>query len=47
MVEIYEGNEFLEKTIFKDIDEEGNAILESKNDIKKIGSGQISIKGIY
>jgi len=46
-VEIYEGKAFLEKTIFKDIDEEGNAILESKDDIKKIGSGQISIKGIY
>ena len=46
-VKIYEGKEFIEKTIFKDIDSKGNAILESKNGIKKIRSGQISIKGIY
>ena len=46
-VEIYEGKKFIEKTIFKDIDLKGNAILENKNGIEKIGSGQISIKGIY
>ena len=46
-VEIYEGKKFIEKTIFKDIDSKGNAILESNNGVKKIRSGQISIKGIY
>ena len=46
-VEICEGKKFIEKTFFRGIDIKGNAILESKDGIKKIGSGQISIKGIY
>ena len=46
-VEIYEGKEFIKKTIFKDIDSEGNAILKTKDGIEKIRSGEISIKGIY
>ena len=46
-VEIYKDEEFVKKVIFKDIDENGNGILQSKNGHEKISSGQISIKGIY
>ena len=46
-VEIYKDAEFVKKVIFKDIDENGNGILQSKNGHEKISSGQINIKGIY
>ena len=46
-VEIYKDEEFVKKVIFKDIDENGNGILQSKNGHEKISSGQINIKGIY
>ena len=46
-VEIYKDEEFVKKVIFKDIDENGNGILQSNNGHEKISSGQISIKGIY
>ena len=46
-VEIYKDEEFVKKVIFKDIDENGNGILQSKNGNEKISSGQINIKGIY
>ena len=39
--------EFIKKVIFKDIDEDGNGILQNKNGHERISSGQISIKGIY
>ena len=46
-VEIYKDGEFIKKVIFKDIDEDGNGILQNKNGYEIISSGQISIKGIY
>jgi BirA family biotin operon repressor/biotin-[acetyl-CoA-carboxylase] ligase len=46
-VEIYKDEEFIKKVIFKDIDEDGNGILQNKNGHERISSGQISIKGIY
>ena len=46
-VEIYDGERFVKTAIFKDIDNQGNAIIETKNGHEKIISGEISIKGIY
>ena len=46
-VEIYKNEEFIKKVVFKDIDEDGNGILQNKNGHERISSGQISIKGIY
>ena len=46
-VEIYDGERFVKTAIFKDIDNQGNAIIKTKNGHEKITSGEISIKGIY
>ena len=40
-------NSFQKKGIFKDIDEKGNAIIETDIGEEIISSGEISIKGVY
>ena len=40
-------NSFQKKGIFKDIDEKGNAIIETDIGEEVISSGEISIKGVY
>ena len=46
-IEIYDGEHLQKKAIFKDIDAQGNAIIESKEGEEVIATGQISIKGVY
>ena len=46
-IEIYENNVLQKKAIFKDINLEGNAIIDTSKGIKILQSGQINIKGIY
>ena len=46
-IEIYDGEHFQKKAIFKDINTQGNAIIESKEGEEIIATGQISIKGVY
>ena len=41
------GNILKKKAIFKDIDAQGNAIIETKEGEVVIATGQISIKGVY
>ena len=41
------GNSFKKEAFFKDIDENGNAIIETDEGKKVISSGEISIKGVY
>ena len=46
-IEIYDEEHLQKKAIFKDIDAQGNAIIESKEGEEVIATGQISIKGVY
>ena len=46
-IEIFDGVHLQKKAIFKDIDAQGNAIIESKEGEEVIATGQISIKGVY
>ena len=46
-IEIFDGEHLQKKAIFKDIDVQGNAIIESKEGEEVIATGQISIKGVY
>ena len=46
-IEIFDGEHLQKKAIFKDIDAQGNAIIETKDVEEVISTGQISIKGVY
>ena len=46
-IEICDGEHLKKKAIFKDIDAQGNAIIETKEGEEVIATGQISIKGVY
>ena len=46
-IEIFDGEHLKKKAIFKDIDAQGNAIIETKDGEEVIATGQISIKGVY
>ena len=46
-IEIFDGEHLQKKAIFKDIDAQGNAVIESKEGEEVIANGQISIKGVY
>ena len=46
-IEIFDGENLQKKAIFKDIDAQGNAIIETKDGEEVISTGQISIKGVY
>ena len=46
-IEIFDEEHLKKKAIFKDIDAQGNAIIESKEGEEVIATGQISIKGVY
>jgi biotin-(acetyl-CoA carboxylase) ligase len=46
-IEIYDGKRHQKKGIFKDIDAQGNAVIESNEGEEVIATGQISIKGVY
>ena len=46
-IEIYENNVLQKKAIFKDINLEGSAIIDTSKGIEILQSGQINIKGIY
>ncbi len=46
-IEIFGGEHLKKKAIFKDIDAQGNAIIETKEGEEVIATGQISIKGVY
>ena len=46
-IEICDGEHLQKKAIFKDIDAQGNAIIEYKEGEEVIATGQISIKGVY
>ena len=46
-IEIFDGEHLQKKAIFKDIDAQGNAIIEYKEGEEVIATGKISIKGVY
>ena len=46
-IEVLNENSFMQKGIFKDIDDIGNAIIETNKGLEIFRSGQIKIKGIY
>ena len=46
-IEIFDGENLQKKAIFKDIDAQGNAVIESQDGEEVIANGQISIKGVY
>ena len=46
-IEIFDGENLQKKAIFKNIDAQGNAIIETKDGEEVISTGQISIKGVY
>jgi len=46
-IEIHREDKKIQYAIFKNIDEEGNAIIEIDNGLEIFKSGQINIKGIY
>tara|TARA_B100001250_G_C19745312_1_gene765026 strand:- start:713 stop:1456 length:744 start_codon:yes stop_codon:yes gene_type:complete len=46
-IEIHHKNRSAKNVIFKDIDQEGNAIIQTDNGLEIFKSGQINIKGIY
>ena len=46
-IKIEVGNSSKKEAFFKDIDENGNAIIETDEGKKVISSGEISIKGVY
>ena len=46
-IEVYDENNFVQKGIFKNIDDLGNAMIETNKGLEVFRSGQIKIKGIY
>ena len=46
-VKIIEGDNSTQDALFKDIDNNGCALLQTKIGLKKFNSGEISIKGVY
>ena len=46
-IEIHGKDKITQNVIFKDIDKDGNAIIETDNGLEIFKSGQISVKGIY
>ena len=46
-IEIYDEEHHQKKAIFKGIDTQGNAVIESNEGEEVIATGQISIKGVY
>ena len=46
-IEIFDGKRYQKKAIFKGIDTQGNAVIESNEGEEVIATGQISIKGVY
>ena len=46
-IEIFDGEHLQKKAIFKDIDAQGNAVIESNEGEEVFATGQISIKGVY
>ena len=46
-IEIYKSESLQMKGMFKGIDDKGNAIVETKDGLETIVSGEISIKGVY
>ena len=46
-IEIHREDKKIQNAVFKNIDEEGNAIIEIDNGLEIFKSGQINIKGIY
>ena len=46
-VKIIKANNSSENAIFKSIDQDGCALLETKMGIKIFNSGEITIKGVY
>lgn len=46
-IKIEVGNSFKKEAFFRDIDENGNAIIETDEGKKVMSSGEISIKGVY
>ena len=46
-IEIFDEEHLQKKAIFKDIDAQGNAVIESNEGEEVIATGQISIKGVY
>ena len=46
-IEIFDGEHLQKKAIFKDIDAQGNAVIESNEGEEVIATGQVSIKGVY
>ena len=46
-IKIEVGNSFKKEAFFKDIDENGNAIIETDEGKKVMSGGEISIKGVY
>ena len=46
-IKIEVDNSLKKEAFFKDIDESGNAIIETDEGKKVMSSGEISIKGVY
>jgi hypothetical protein len=46
-IEIYKDHSLQKKAIFKDINIQGDAIIDTKGGTEILRSGQINIKGIY
>ena len=46
-ITLNDSNSYQKKVIFKDVDEKGNAIIETDIGEEVISSGEISIKGVY
>tara|TARA_B100000941_G_scaffold241801_1_gene185493 strand:- start:1219 stop:1962 length:744 start_codon:yes stop_codon:yes gene_type:complete len=46
-ITLNDSNSYQKKVIFKDVDEKGNAIIETDSGKEIISSGEISIKGVY
>ena len=46
-IEIHGVDKITKNVVFKDIDKDGNAIIETDNGLEIFKSGQISVKGIY
>ena len=46
-IKIHKNNNKKENAIFKDVDNFGNAIIETTSGLEVFSSGQITIKGIY
>ena len=46
-IEINKNGQLLKNVIFHDIDNNGSAIIKTKDGYDKFTSGEINIKGIY